>query len=449
MIDKVKISKYIELDTSLFSDKMYRQKTDDAVNNITGEIYSINCFKYKINNSISVIYSNITRKLTIEGRLININYINNKIYNYDDYIRPRLKEVFETETIVHDDNWLCENSYYNADDELCFPEKEEIIIHNDVIDNHSIDEIISNLNYEINELLGTRTIEEKKGRIAFEIGEHTYREVHTVIKNQIDIRTFKVENIEICFNVWLKNGNVSQYIELFNLIFKDKDDKRYKNFVLENGLGIDTSFYIKPKGQYEDNLKTNYVINFYNKLNQLQHLKKHGYDISQDEFERAAGLLRLEVQLYYAAIKDICNKYRIENIFNNFLDIGLCLNILKDKYNYFIGDYRLDFYSYHAAKEKIENTKVLSLDDKRNLLNHIRERQQHNKKHSYTTRNKYNKMLHSLKIYDYFIPTRFNIDYMKSPIRLLNQKLNHYYKISKQYEKGTWKVFPDKEFRSI
>lgn len=448
MIDKVKISKYIKLDTSKFSDKMYHHKIDNAINKLTGEIYSIDCFKYKINNNINIIYSNITNKLTIEGRLININYINNRIYNYDDYIRPRLKEVFEVETIVHDNNWLCENSYYDADDNLRFPNPEETILHTDIVENHSIEDIILNVNGTINELLGTRTIIKKKGLPLFKIGDQSYKSVKTIVKDKIDIKKFNVQNIEICFNIWLKNDCVSEYIKLFNLIYKDKGDKRYKNYVIEKGLNMDTSFYVKTKSQYNNNLKDNYTINFYNKLNQLDSIK-YNYKITKDEFERAEGLLRMEVQLYYVAIKNVCKQYKTEKIFNNFLNIDLCLNILKDKYNYFIGDYRLDFYSYNKAKLKIENTSILNVNDKKRLLNHIRERQQYNKKHSYVTRNKYNKMLHKLKIHDYFIPTKFDVDYMKSPIRLLNQKLNHYYKISKQYEKEVCKSIPDGEFKSI
>lgn len=446
MIDKIKISKKLKLDISKFDKRMYHQK-EEKVNPETGEIYIIDCHKCKVDN-ISIIYSNITNKLTIQGRLININYINNKIYNFDDYIKPRLKAVYETETIIHSDNWLMENSFYDADDKICFPDKEETIIHNDVVENHSIEEIISSLNYKINELLGTRTIEVKRGEL-IKFGDEFLRTKKTLVKNIIDIRNFKVENIEICFNIWLKSDNASQYIELFNLIFKDKGDKRYKNFVLEQVKDITTSFYIKSASQYRDNLKTNYVVNFYNKYNQLQDLKDEGYKITRDEFERAEGLLRLEIQLYYLGIKDICNKHRLINQFDSFIDLDLCLSILKDKYIYFIGDYKLNFYSYSRAKEKIENTLMLNKTDKTNLLNHIREKYQHNKKHSIATRRKYNKMLHRLNIHEYFIPSRFKIDYMKSPIRLLNQKLNHYKKMNKKYKNDTLKNITDGEFYSI
>lgn len=223
------------------------------------------------------------------------------------------------------------------------------------------------LNYLVSSLLGTRP-------------------------GEVDIRNFKVENIEICFNVWLKNNYVKQYIEFFNLIFKDKADKRYKNFALEQGKDIDTSFYVKSSVQYRDNLNTNYVVNFYNKYNQLENLKDEGSKITKDELERAEGLLRLEIQLYYIAIKDICNRHKLDKQFNSFLDIELCLDILKEKYN---------------------------------------------------------KMLNRLKIHQYFIPTRFKIDYMKSPIRLLNQKLNHYKKMNKRYKNNTLRSITDGEFYSI
>lgn len=450
MIDKIKISKEIKLDTSKFSEKMYHQKTDDAVNMETGEIYSIDCYKYKINNNISIIYSNITNKLTIEGRLITMNYINNKIYNFDDYLKPRFKEEFrDLGTRKNSIDYMSENSWYDWNDNLCFPpEEEDLGYESEVFENHSIEEIISSLNTEINTLLGTREVLESKVE-TIKLGDAFYEVRNPKYRENLDIRNFKVLNIEICFNIWLKSDYVREYITMFNLIFQGKDSKRYINFTLEQNVDISTSYYVKPAGQYRDNIKTNYVMNFYDKYNHLESLVEKGNKITTDEFERAKGLLRLEVQLYYIAIKDICNKNKLENRLDNFLDMDLCLDILKDKYNSFIGDYRLDFYSYQRAKTKIENTKMLNANNKVNLLNHIRERHQHNKKHSTITITKYNKMLHRLRIHDYFIPTKFDIDYMKSPIRLLNQKLNNYKKINKKYRNNTLRVISDGEFYSI
>lgn len=442
MIDKIKIGKYIDkdngLDRSKFSKRMKLQQKDDLVNYETGEIYSIDRYICKINNNITVIYSNKTNRITIEGRLININYIRNKIYNYDDYIRPRYKAEYEYQVRTRSDSELGETAYYDKDDKLCFLDREEEIIVEDVFENHSIEEIINNLNKEINVLLGTREVTEEIK--SFKNGDLTYKTKIFNINDMLDIRDFRVMNIEICFNIWLKRNYVSKYIELFNLIFKDKEDKRYRNYTLETNKGIGTSYYVKPAAQMRDNIKSSYVMNFYDKYNQLKYLEDDGYSIAIEEYKRAERLLRLEIQLYYSEIKNICNKYKLVNKFSSFLDLDLCLNLLKDKYNRFIGDYKLDFYNYHKAKDKIENTLMLGDRNKENLLNYLREKYQYNKKHSDTTVRKYNKMLHRLKIHDYFIPASFNIEFMKSPIRLLNQKLNYYHMLNKRHTKKGYPI---------
>ena len=49
----------------------------------------------------------------------------------------------------------------------------------------------------------------------------------------LNIIDFSIASIEVSFNIF-NVEDVDRYIELFNLIFKDKNDKRYKNYALEN-----------------------------------------------------------------------------------------------------------------------------------------------------------------------------------------------------------------------
>ena len=436
MIDKIKIIKYIKLDTNKFNKKMYRHE-GEKLNVKTGEIYPIDYYKCKIFNNISVIYSNKENTLKIEGRLINANFVNNKVLNFDDYIKPRHATIYEEELIEHG-----ERNCYDANDNLCFSDSTELVINEYVVDPESIDDMIWCVNRKINELLGLPVIEEDE--FDDELGELLGYKVLKP-KSQIDIRDFKVLNIEICFNIWLKKDYVKEYIMLFNKIFKTRNNKGYKNHTLEIKENEYTSYYVKTKSSYDKNINDNYTVNFYNKLDQL---KKTDYKVTQEDLRIADSCLRLEVQLYNKAITRVCDKHKIENTFNSFLNLDLCLETLKYYYDRFIDDAELDFYSYHNAKSKIENTEILSIKDKESLLNYIKEKYQHNKIHSIQTKNKYNKMLNKLNVSEFFIPTSYDINFMKSPMKLLNQKLSYYKMMEKEYSECTLQSIPIEEFKS-
>lgn len=132
----------------------------------------------------------------------------------------------------------------------------------------------------------------------------------------------------------------------------------------------------------------------------------------------AENTLRLEVKLGYKDLKKTTKKFK------QFLDIDFCADIVINKYKAFISrDETLDFYSYKKAKAIIKDTDSLSKSDKKNLLNYIEDKHRFNKKFSVQTENKYRGLLAKLGIHYYFIPTKWNIEYLESPINILRDKI--------------------------
>ena len=147
-------------------------------------------------------------------------------------------------------------------------------------------------------------------------------------------------------------------------------------------------------------------------------------------------VLRLEVKLGYESLKKTSKKFK------EFLDINFCEKIITEKYKYFISkdDELLDFYSYKKAKDIIINTDDLDGLDKKNLLNYIEKKFKCNKNFSYQTERKYKKILAQLGLHYHFIPTRWGIDYLESPISMLHKKVENIKKKSGE----RWKLEIDK-----
>lgn len=396
MIDRIKIYKRIDLDVTKFSNKFkhdYRE-VPRRIDMETGEVfegYTVNRYIYK-NNGLSIIYSIDTKKLRVEGRLPNISTTRNLVHNLDDFLIGQKKLVkFEVEQVEIDANTLCNQAEYDIDDNLVFPNQWEEVFYEEYVydDIHSI---LDKTNLKIYELTGEK----------------------------LDIRDFDVSNIEVTFNLF-GIDNVGRYIELFNLIFKDKNDKRYKNYTLETEKPLYSSFYVKSNSNYKRNTNDSYTVNFYNKLDQLQHLEKNPKNnskVTNTDKRLAECVLRLEVQCGYKELKKTTKKFK------QFLDIDFCAEIVINKYKSFISkDETLDFYSYKKAKEIIKNTDSLSKSEKKNLLSYMEDKHRFNKKFSTQTESKYRGLLAKLGIHYYFIPTKWNIDYLESPITILKDKI--------------------------
>ena len=241
MIDKVRIYKEVELDVGKFDDK-FKYKTftkEPVIDKETGEVikdgYTFQGYVYH-HNSIAIIYSTKTNRLRVEGRLPNLALSRNLVHNLDDYMLGQEVIVKETEK-ERSDEYLCEHSWYGIDDELCFPDFTYTVYE---IVNEDIGDIVNNINKKLYELT----------------------------KVELNILEFSVTYAEITFNIF-NVTNVGRYIELFNMIFDEKKDSRYKNFVREMSLESHTSFYVKPKSKFDKNTKDAYTVNFYNKADQL------------------------------------------------------------------------------------------------------------------------------------------------------------------------------------
>lgn len=399
MIDKIRIYKRIDLDVTKFSNKFkhdYRevpQEIDYETGEILNDSYIINRYIYE-NNGLSIIYSMNTKKLRVEGRLPNIATTRNLVNNLDDFLLGQKKLVkCELEQIEIDAITLCNQAEYDVDDNLVFPDQWEDVWHEEYVYD-DIYSILDKTNSKIYELTGKK----------------------------IDIEEFDVAYAEVTFNIF-DVEHVGRYIELFNLIFKDKNDKRYKNYTLETDKPLYTSFYVKSNSNYLKNINDSYTINFYNKLDQLEYLErnpKNNSNVTDADKRLAKNVLRLEIQVGYKELKKTTKKFK------QFLDIDFCAAIVINKYKSFISrDETLDFYSYKKAKEIIKDTDILSKSEKTNLLNYIEGKHRFNKKFSTQTESKYRGLLAKLGIHYYFIPTKWNIEYLESPISMLNDKIEY------------------------
>lgn len=419
MIDRIRIYREIDLDTSKFSEKFKYEyiKVEPKIDIETGKIlregYTIDRYIYK-HNALAIIYSMTTGRLYVLGRLPNISTAKDLVHNLDDFIVgvPKLDRL-NIKSVERTANELCAEAVYNVDDELEFQDQFEEEVEEEYV-YEDLNSIIKKVNDKIHGLTGVRGL------------------------NIID---FSIASIEVSFNIF-NVENVDRYIELFNLIFKDKNDKRYKNYALENNKELYSSFYVKSNLNYKNNTNNSYTINFYNKLNQLEYLDKKTKNnskvikVTNRDKRLAEDVLRLEVKLGYESLKKTSKKFK------EFLDINFCEKIITEKYKYFISkdDELLDFYSYKKAKDIIINTDDLDGLDKKNLLNYIEKKFKCNKNFSYQTERKYKKMLGKLGLHYHFIPTRWGIDYLESPISMLHKKVENIKKKSGE----RWKLEIDK-----
>lgn len=259
-----------------------------------------------------------------------------------------------------------------------------------------------------------------------------------LIGQSIDIRVFQVTLIEVCFNVI--TDHVAEYIELFNAIFEKRKLARYKNFVLERSLPLYSSFYIKGKVQYEKKESRGFVVNFYNKLNQLQFLlrisqtslmnKEAMVPFGLNDFIRTDKVLRMEVKCHYKALYEMY--HGAPRYFESFLNPDDCRDIVKDRYEYLLGHADCDFYSYQAAISKIDSSDLTdrqSVSLKDYILSSIR-----NHHVSMYKDYRYRGLLRRLGIHWYLIPTRWGIDYLESPIKMLNRQVEQTWSDIASYE---------------
>lgn len=243
----------------------------------------------------------------------------------------------------------------------------------------------------------------------------------------IDIMKLKITRIDYCFNV--HTPFVEEYIEFFNLCYKNNAGHKFSkltNYTEEFGKPYKSSCYLKTNGDYENKTSRNYVINFYNKLDELiykrnQQIEKYGRTCINDEvLGNSANILRLEVQVDYNLLRKVCERFKIKRRNHNLeylFDINIARFVVEEKIEKLFTSY--DFYSYAIAK-KILVEHGYSKKDK--IFEYIYKVSHHQKTSSYK---KYEEILKSLNIYPYmFLPKEFKIEMLENPIKLIEDKIN-------------------------
>lgn len=243
---------------------------------------------------------------------------------------------------------------------------------------------------------------------------------------EIDIRTFKPSRIDFCLNI--HTPYVNEYIRLFNKCFIKTKNKNYKNFVFEMDKELNTSFYVKTTKQFEKRKNQNFTANFYNKKDQLLYRREKDVErfgrssITADDIEEASDILRLEVQAHYEYLKRISEAFNIDfktRQLVDYFDIDIVAEAIKRKLKFFFGEE--DFYSYKAAKQILLDNKCRMYYKNMSIYTYIKKK---NNNESVPNIRKFTKQLKQLGINPKcFIPKLYGIDYLKNPIKLIDEKI--------------------------
>lgn len=259
----------------------------------------------------------------------------------------------------------------------------------------------------------------------------------------IDIRSMTVTRIDYCINI--NTCNVDIYCEFFNSFFQNKTyAKKYLNFVREENKKIREynknkpkekqkkliepigSYYVKAKKQYKNNERNTYVINFYNKHDEIlkkeSKLKKDN-DLSKNTF-------RLEVQVYHQILRNWKQK-TLKSLFN----YELAHSIIRKKIIDFVGEW--DYLNYDKVKEKlIQENKYSNREvNQKGFERFCREISRNKTPPNDMTDaaiNKYKNILKKCGIFPYrFLDNKYGIEILENPVKLLDEKarINNSYKL--------------------
>ena len=183
--------------------------------------------------------------------------------------------------------------------------------------------------------------------------QHFVNEINAYLQNlveapMVDICEWETFRIDYCFNI--KTPYVSEYLDVMNSGFRMSSAGTRVNHVEERGLS--GSVYIKTKADYEANELRNYVLNFYDKSDRLEYLRRRGGRIAADDWELARDVLRLEVQCGFVFIKELCSKLGITRRFGDMLSYEVAYHAERMIYRrVFKVDEKQDFFSYQTAKK--------------------------------------------------------------------------------------------------
>ena len=164
----------------------------------------------------------------------------------------------------------------------------------------------------------------------------------------VDILEWETYRIDYCFNI--KTPYVSDYLAVMNEGFRMSNTGSRVNYPEEKGLS--GSSYIKTRGDYKANELRNYVLNFYDKYDRLEYLRRRGVCIAEDDWELARNVLRLEVQCGYVFIKELCEKLNITRLFGDLLSYEVAYHAEAMIYRrIFKAEADQDYYAYLTAKK--------------------------------------------------------------------------------------------------
>lgn len=225
----------------------------------------------------------------------------------------------------------------------------------------------------------------------------------------IDIRSFRVTRIDYCFNV--KTPYVSEYLEFMSAAFQHRNKGRRTDFTHERDLS--GSLYIKPTGEYTNNLKKSYCLNFYDKSDWIRNQEEKNIHISDEDKERASDVFRLEIQCYSGKIKRMCEKHKIDNCFANFCDISLAYSTICEVYMMIFGGDSNCFYVQYTETKNIRFTPKI----REQLISSA----QHHAISPYSA-----KEAVKMNVYPYyFIPSKWKIKRLENPMMLILNKIDN------------------------
>lgn len=226
-----------------------------------------------------------------------------------------------------------------------------------------------------------------------------------------DILSFQTTRIDYCFNI--RTPYVREYLDVMNAGFRALHSTTRLNHTQENHLT--GSAYIKTKADYKENTLRNYVLNYYDKYDRLEFLRRQGRRITQADWELARNILRLEVQCGFQFIKELCKKLSITRTFDDMLSYEVAYLAHAMIYGrIFKADASQDFYTYAAAKKLLKNPtakKVLETSSEHHPIT--------SSKYAYGR-----KMIQDAGIYPFaFLKKRSEVEVLENPLKLIQGKL--------------------------
>lgn len=166
----------------------------------------------------------------------------------------------------------------------------------------------------------------------------------------IDLREFVVTRIDYCFNI--ETPYVQEYLAFLSRAFQKTDTGARVDHTAKYGLH--GSVYIKNASEYNKNVRYNYTLNIYDKLDRLRYQKSRGMPIRQSDLALAENVLRIEVQASHVFVKYLCQKLGIERIFDALFDYNVALYAIQTAYRRaFRAEETWDFFTYSEAKKRV------------------------------------------------------------------------------------------------